>query len=64
MTLDQRLINQTKKRKYENCQNTQMQTDCEIDTREPEVKKQKYFKDQITMKPGFVFPKPIPSLNC
>ena len=64
MTLDKRLNNQTKKRKYENCQDTQMQTDCEIDgSIQPEVKKQKIFKDQVKMKPGFIFPKPVPCLK-
>ena len=54
---------QTEKRKYEDLSSpdTQMQTDCEIDAREPEAKKQKYFKDQITIKTGFIFPKPVPA---
>ena len=57
------LKDQTEKRKYEDLSipDTQMQTDCEIDAREPEAKKQKYFKDQITMKTGFIFPKPVPA---
>ena len=57
------LKDQTEKRKYEDLSSPdiQMQTDCEIDAREPEAKKQKYFKDQITMKTGFMFPKPVPA---
>jgi hypothetical protein len=30
---------------------------------EVEAEKQKHFKDQITMKAGFIFPKPVPSTN-
>ena len=56
--------NQAKKRKYEDFQDTQMQTDYEIDGRiQPEAKKQKNFKDQVTMKPGFIFPKPVPKMK-
>ena len=36
----------------------------EISTnQEVEAEKQKHFKDQITMKAGFIFPKPVPSTN-
>ena len=28
-----------------------------------EAEKQKHFKDQIAMKAGFIFPKPVPSTN-
>ena len=30
---------------------------------EVEAEKQKHFKDQITMKASFIFPKPVPSAN-
>ena len=57
------LKKQTEKRKYEDFSSpdNQMQTDCQVDAMEPEAKKQKYFKDQITMKTGFIFPKPVPA---
>jgi hypothetical protein len=31
--------------------------------KEGEAEKQKHFKDQITMKAGFIFPKPVPATN-
>ena len=66
MTSDKKLKRPIKKRKYEDwsCQDNQVQTDHEIDTIvQPDAKKQKYFKDQVTIKAGFIFPKPVPSLK-